>query len=133
MVKYWPNVKYSVDDPSYGSFWEHEWSKHGTCTGLEQSKYFESAVDLLLKFGSPSILSDSVGHSMSAEDLRRAMGGDNMVSLQCDGNKKDTLSGAFTCWTQKYGIPGSQIICPDDVRKEDTCVTDNIVIKKLSN
>ena len=129
MITYWPNVKYSVGDPSYGSFWEHEWSKHGTCTGLTQEKYFESAVDLLLRYGSPSILSDAVGGRLSATELRASMGGASMVSLQCDGSKKDTLSGAFTCWTQKYGIPGTQIICPDDVRKEDSCSTDILVVK----
>ena len=128
---YWPNVKYTESDPDYGSFWEHEWSKHGTCTGLSQDKYFESAVDLLLRYGSPAILSPAVGGHLNADSLRSAMGGSDMVSLQCDGNKKDTLSGVFTCWTQKYGIPLKQTVCPDDVRKEDTCVTENIIIKKL--
>ena len=28
------------------NFWNHEWTKHGTCSGLTQHQYFQSAVDL---------------------------------------------------------------------------------------
>lgn len=29
LLLYWPNVKKDRDDVDYGSFWEHEWNKHG--------------------------------------------------------------------------------------------------------
>ena len=130
MTTYWPNVKYAEGDPNYGSFWEHEWVKHGTCTGLTQEKYFGSAVDLLVSYGSPKILSEAVGGNLMADSLRSAMGGLSMVSLQCDEDGH-ILSGAFTCWSQINGIPNSQIVCPTDVKKEDTCTADTILIKKL--
>jgi ribonuclease I len=27
-------------------FWNHEWSKHGTCSGLSQRNYFDKALEL---------------------------------------------------------------------------------------
>ena len=130
MTNYWPNVKYAEGDINYGSFWEHEWVKHGTCTGLTQEEYFRSAVDLIVSYGSPKMLSEAVGSHLPADSLRVAMGGISMVSLQCDGDG-DTLSGAFSCWSQSNGVPNEQIICPDDVKKEDTCSAASILIKKL--
>eukprot|EP00128_Syssomonas_multiformis_P002201 Colp12_sorted_trinity150504_noHs@23754 len=51
MTKYWPEVEYEVTDPEYTSFWEHEWSKHGTCSGLSQDDYFQTTVNLIKSFG----------------------------------------------------------------------------------
>ncbi|KAG0628000.1 hypothetical protein M758_2G243000 [Ceratodon purpureus] len=31
-------------------FWEHEWSKHGTCSGLTQHQYFQASLDLYNNF-----------------------------------------------------------------------------------
>lgn len=131
MMTYWPNVKYPEGDPNYESFWEHEWLKHGTCTGLSPSEYLSAAVDLIVAYGSPTILSDSVGGHVEADALRNAMGGNSHVSLQCDGNKGDILSGAFTCWSQSGGLPVAQIICPSDVKREDTCAATSILIKDI--
>lgn len=130
MRNYWPNVKATDTDPDYSSFWEHEWVKHGTCTGLSQKQYFQYAVDLIVRFGSPSVLAKAVSKGViTAGALRSAMGGTMMVALQCD--EGNVLSGAFTCWTQLNGLPVKQIMCPPSVLKEDTCTLSQLVVKHL--
>jgi hypothetical protein len=44
--KYWGSCKGPSANPS---FWEHEWTKHGTCTGLSLEGYFESTLALLFE------------------------------------------------------------------------------------
>jgi ribonuclease I len=131
MKNYWPNVKSTGNDPNYSSFWEHEWEKHGTCTGLSQKQYFQDAVDLIIRFGSPSVLAQAVSKGVIASGaLRTAMGGPTRVALQCD--EGHVLSGAFTCWSQSDGLPQKQIMCPPSVLKEDTCTASQLVVKHLS-
>lgn len=42
MTKYWNSCANNTE------FWSHEWEKHGTCTGMEQTVYFGKAVQLYL-------------------------------------------------------------------------------------
>lgn len=55
---YWPNVKSSADTSAnsytHSSFWRHEWSKHGTCTGMSPSLYLQTA--LKLQVATPDIV-----------------------------------------------------------------------------
>jgi ribonuclease T2 len=53
LEKLWPNVQKSEGSSDYESFWEHEWTKHGTCTGLSQVQYFETAMKVLTAVGTP--------------------------------------------------------------------------------
>jgi ribonuclease T2 len=126
MTQYWPNVQYAETDPSYDSFWEHEWTKHGTCTGLLQEDYFTNALSLIKKFGTPASVTAAVGGTISAASLRNDFGGATMVSLQCISGKY--LSGAYTCWSQSNGIPVAQITCAADVQKEDTCTAQTLTV-----
>ena len=43
--KYWPTCQ---SGGSNEDFWSHEWSKHGTCTGMSQEDYFSTTIDLYL-------------------------------------------------------------------------------------
>ena len=129
MIQYWPDVQYTVDSPSYDSFWSHEWSKHGTCTGLTQLQYFNTALQLTERIPTPSVLTESVGGNISASILRNNLGGVNYVALQC---KNQVLNGAYTCWSQTNGIPINQIVCPQSVVKEDTCTqSDDVIVKGI--
>lgn len=57
------------------TFWKHEWTKHGTCSGLGQHGYFKSAVDLYGKYDITAALAKhgnwSSKHSPTAAYERR--------------------------------------------------------------
>ena len=132
MNQYWPNIKSNTTNPDYDSFWEHEWTKHGTCSPLNQTDYFNTTLNLGKIFGTTPIIIDNVGNNISTTDLRTAFGGNNMVSLQCEGGRY--LSGVFTCWSMcsSNGSPDKQIICPQDVQKEDNCSAEEINIPSFT-
>jgi len=126
MTQYWPDAQYAETDPLYDSFWEHEWTKHGTCAELPQQTYFQYAIDLVTSFGTPSIVTNNVGGSVNPSDLRKAFGGPTYVALQCVSGTY--LSGAYTCWSVTNGKPLKQVECPTDVQLEDTCTSDIVTI-----
>lgn len=130
MTTYWPSVQYNETDPDYDSFWEHEWTKHGTCSGLSQISYFQATINLIKKFGTPSSYTAAVGSNISATELRNSFGGASKASLQCDNQQY--VSGVFTCWSKdSNNLPGSQIDCPPDVVSEDTCSYDTLEVTAL--
>lgn len=129
MIERWPDVQYTVDSSSYNKFWEHEWTKHGTCSGLSQLEYFNNALAMVDRIPTPDVLQQSIGKNMSAGILREHMGGSQYVVLQCN---QQILNGIYTCWNQQDHVPSIQIPCPKSVLSEDTCVSsDEIIILSL--
>ena len=130
MTQYWPDVKYSTDSPDYNEFWTHEWTKHGTCSGLTQQAYFTEAINLSKLAGTPSLISSNIGDTISASSLRDAYGGASYVSLQCSGGSY--FVGTYTCYNRNTdGTVGAQTTCPSDVIAEDTCSATTISIDSL--
>jgi ribonuclease T2 len=86
MIQYWPNVKEAEGSANYDDFWDHEWSKHGTCSGLTQTNYFQDSLNLIEKLGTPSVISSNVGKNVSASSVRDAFGGPKRASLQCSSS-----------------------------------------------
>jgi len=129
MTTYWPNVKDSVDDSDYDSFWEHEWTKHGTCTGLNQEVYFNTTIALAQLYGTPAEFTAAVGGEIGADDLRKYMGGADKVSLQCNDGKY--VVGAFSCWGNDNGYPKGQVTCANDVKAEDTCTGETLIVQSF--
>jgi len=120
---YWP----SEQDPApvgdlSNTLWAHEWAKHGTCSGLDQSTYFQAAMTLIAASGlaTPSIVSSNIGGNVDPHAIEQAFnngtscqsGSDCLVGLTCEGaSGSENLSGLQTCWTPAY----KQIKCPKEV------------------
>jgi ribonuclease T2 len=115
----WPNIKALPESSSHGEFWEHEWSKHGTCTGLSQLDYFSHALQKLIP--TPSIVKDAEeNHSLVSRDmLLEAYGGVKRVALVCD---KEYLSEVRVCHQKEMnGNVGERMECPESILKESSC------------
>ena len=109
---------------------DHEWSKHGTCSGLDQYTYLNNGVNSLLKYPTPSRITNNVGGNVSAADLRADFGA-SYISLQCTYSAgKYFLNGAYLCLSRdaQTGLPGGKTSCPADVFAEDNCKADTIYI-----
>jgi ribonuclease T2 len=123
LIQYWPNVKVDTASPEYSDFWKHEWTRHGTCSGLDEITYFRSAVNLIRNGSAttPDLVQQNVNKSLSVEALREAFGGAKQPAvLKCDhGN---VLSQVFTCWDKDADrLPTTRRACPPHVLHEDTC------------
>lgn len=120
---YWPNVKSSDDDDDsnnyqHYSFWQHEWSKHGTCSGMSPSEYFQTA--LAYQLATPSIVGQAYGQSLSKQDLQDALVYD--VVLRCSSGKY--LQEVRACLSLK----GAQIDCPSSELQQSNCYQDSIYL-----
>ena len=128
MIERWPDVQYDINSKSYDSFWEHEWTKHGTCSGLSQYDYFTTALSLTNVLTTPEIIHNYIGSNVSTEALRSSITALPSVSLQCHNQM---LVGLYTCWQQDNNIPSKLVACPDDVIHEDTCTASYVYIPAL--
>jgi|AntRauTorckE5430_2_1112549.scaffolds.fasta_scaffold07009_1 ribonuclease T2 len=119
----WPNVKASANSKSHYSFWEHEWTKHGTCTSMTQDEYFDTALKHFLS--TPSIVREKYGKTVARDELLEAYRTDQSdeygdVILVCSGGKY--LSEVRVCIGKNADGTGSKRIkCISQVAQEDTC------------
>ena len=128
MEQYWPNVQANPGDSDYDDFWMHEWTKHGTCSTLDQTTYYQTAIDLIKSYGTPTVVSSNIGESLPADDIRSGFGGSSKVILKCSSG---SLVGAYTCWTQSNGAPNKKVDCPTSTHGEDNCGSGSVLIKSL--
>jgi ribonuclease T2 len=133
----WPNVKATDDGNSRYSFWEHEWTKHGTCTGLTQDEYFDTALKHFLP--TPKIVRENYGgrSSVTRDQLLEAYRIDSDqnsdalgdVVLVCSGRKY--LSEVRVCVAKGNDGSGTRRIkCIPEVEREGNC-GDEIVFDKF--
>jgi ribonuclease I len=114
---YWPNEQ-DLDPSSADvskTIWEHEWQKHGTCSGEQIDAYFSAGINKVESLGTQSIISSNIGGTVSREDIEKAYNGGQAcvegtsctVCVECSGKY---LSGITTCWSPQ----GIQMKCPTD-------------------
>ncbi|KAF1788022.1 Ribonuclease T2, His active site 2 [Phytophthora cactorum] len=108
--------------PDYADFWKHEWTRHGTCSGLEQVDYFTHAINLERNetlAPTPQYLQD--------HKLREAFGD---AALKCQRSKHVTMfSQVFTCWQKDaHNVPTQRCACPPHIHSEDSCGKGSVTI-----
>lgn len=125
---YWPNVRALKPTAAhFWDFWQHEWSKHGTCSGLSQLDYFTAVLHHFVP--TPSLVGQNYGGVVDQTELRQAYGSDDIV-LACQG--KNYLSEVRVCVKKRSnGIPTERIPCPATVLTENSCSGDKIHIAKF--
>ena len=107
----------------------HEWPKHGSCTGLDPKTYFRAALDAMERLpgkGTPEVLHAAIGHEVALADLRGAFEVPaTSVLLSCDGHCQ--LSQISVCLAHDArGVPTTPIPCPTNTtttRYDNGCVT----------
>lgn len=142
----WPNVKASEQNhgerggggDSWYSFWEHEWTKHGTCTGLTQDEYFDTALKHFLP--TPQIVREYYGKRIAVKrdelleayknDIGRSNADEDYgdVVLVCAGGKY--LSEVRTCvGKNKDGSGSRRMKCIPQVQQESNCGKEIFIAK----
>mmetsp|Transcript_39136 Transcript_39136/g.55088 ORF Transcript_39136/g.55088 Transcript_39136/m.55088 type:complete len:248 (-) Transcript_39136:35-778(-) len=125
LEQYWPNVKSSTKGKHHSQFWSHEWTKHGTCSGLTQKSYFQETLKHFVS--TPDMVGQHYGKTLKKAELINAYDGN--VALVCQ--HKRYLSEVRVCLNMVSGVPTSRMPCPAVVLKEDNC-GDEISITKFS-
>ena len=111
--------QFEIYEPGYtsGNYFlaDHEWPKHGSCSGLSQASYFNQALSLekQLELDASKVWAGQSGKSVSLATVVAAYGGANMVSLTC---YKGALQQVLTCWGKDaLGNPSTRTPCPSTV------------------
>ena len=97
----------------------HEWPKHGSCSGLDAKQYFQAAVDSMKKRpneGTPDALRNAVGKSISLTELQNSFGiPATSVMLSCDSNCR--LEQVELCLGRdEKGNPTDPVPCPSNAK-----------------
>jgi len=128
---YWPNIQYAEGDQQYSEFWDHEWTKHGTCTSMQQLEYMQTSIDLSIKYNTPACVGKNYGGTVPKADVVAGYGGSTMVALSCESNKY--LLSAYQCFASEGGKPGQRQACPSFILKYNSCQDSTLSISSFQN
>ena len=128
--KHWPNAKAArLGDKGHFSFWEHEWTKHGTCSGLGQVDYFRTALDSYIE--TPAVVKLGYGATVPKHSLVQAYGGTDSVALICEGGGGYLAEVRVCLGKNPDGTSSGRISCIDSVIEQDNC-NNEVFIAKFS-
>ncbi|MHA7632516.1 ribonuclease T2 family protein [Corallococcus sp. M7] len=101
----------------------HEWPKHGSCTGMDARSYFQSNIDALLSLpgteGTPAAITNNIGGSVALDNLRAAFGQSDSVAFACD--PKCNLLEVGVCFAvDEQRRPAGRMTCPKSVTGGNT-------------
>lgn len=96
---------------------DHEWRKHGTCTGLPREHYEHHERALMSSqphIAAHDVLQDHAGTHVDVTEIHKAFGGEQFVALKTDPHCR--LEELTTCWEKlPNGAVGSAVQCPTHV------------------
>lgn len=104
MEKDWPSLSCPSSDGV--RFWTHEWEKHGTCSLLNQHKYFETSLKLKEKANLLQVLKDAEiepknGKFYSVETIKDAIekgiGYTPFIECNVDPSRNHQLYQVYLC------------------------------------
>ncbi|MFQ3307487.1 MAG: ribonuclease I [Candidatus Midichloriaceae bacterium] len=61
----------------------HEWKKHGTCSGFTQEVYFEKILELQNMYITPEFIKDNISACLRFDDIVEHLGGSEYVNIKC--------------------------------------------------
>jgi len=118
----WPDLRKHHSNTSAVTKWDHEWEKHGSCSGLSPQDYIQTAIHLTRDLGSPAVFTKATKKSKprlrhKRRDIEKhfnggrpcSPSGDCSVVLHCVDND---LVAVTSCW-EKDLAPAA---CPKRVK-----------------
>ncbi|CAM6081751.1 unnamed protein product [Calypogeia fissa] len=100
------------------NFWNHEWSKHGTCSGMNEHDYFQAALNLYTTYDITGALANAGikpdGRQYKVEDIQNAISNaldGHLPGIECNKDDKSSkqLYQVYIC----VSTDGSTLIdCP---------------------
>lgn len=108
---------------------DHEWPKHGSCTGLEPKAYFRAALDAMKALpgsGTPDVLAGAIGRDVAPDELAGAFGVPaESILLSCDASC--ALVQVSVCLDHDAsGRPTTPVTCPQNTTRaqyDNGCIT----------
>jgi ribonuclease T2 len=121
----WPNIiSTGKGDESY--LWQHEWDKHGTCSGLSQRDYFSQILKAQVEYVTPEFVKNNIGKETDSPKLFESYEGNKKVLLLCEN--VNMLNEIRICLSQKDGFLNERIECPENIQNQSTCTQSTTII-----